>query len=310
LTDDLTVHNISLNEIINNKSTMLLSMTGYGTASAEYKGKTISAELKSVNGKFADVNVRLPFAYRDKETEIRNELAKKFERGKIELYVSVNGSSKAGSAINHETFESYLKTLKALEKKFKLPPTDYMRAILSFPETTKQTEVVADEKDWTAVSKVLEKAEKAFENFRRREGEELEKDFAQRINMILKLLVETEPLGEQRETKLREKINSGLNEWIASEKIDRNRMEQEMIFYIERMDFTEEKTRLKSHCDYFMQTMAEKISNGKKLSFITQEIGREINTIGSKANDAEIQKIVVRMKDELEKIREQLMNVL
>jgi len=289
---------------------MLLSMTGYGTFSTEYKGKTITAEIKSVNSKFADISVRLPNPYRDKETEIRNGIAKKFERGKIELYVSINGNSKTSSSINTETFEAYLKTLKSLEKKFKLPPTDYMRAVLAFPETTKQTEVAADEKEWTAVSKVLEKAEKAFENFRRREGEELEKDFALRINMILKLLLETEPLGIQRETKLRQKINAGLSEWLASEKIDRNRLEQEMIFYIERMDFTEEKTRLKSHCDYFMVTMAEKVSNGKKLSFITQEIGREINTIGSKANDAEIQKIVVQMKDELEKIREQLMNVL
>ena len=289
---------------------MLLSMTGYGTASAEYKGKTVSAELKSVNGKFADVNVRLPFAYRDKETEIRNEFAKKYERGKIELYVSVAGTAKTVSAINHNTFESYLKTLKALEKKFKLPPTDYMRAILSFPETTKQTEVAADEKEWSTVSKVIEKAKKAFEDFRSREGELLENDFMFRINTILKLLVETEPLAAKRETYLRNKINAGLNEWIASEKIDRNRLEQEMIFYIERMDFTEEKIRLKEHCDYFLLTMAENISNGKKLSFITQEIGREINTIGAKANDAGIQKIVVQMKDELEKIREQLMNVL
>lgn len=289
---------------------MLLSMTGYGTASAEFKGKTISAELKSVNGKFADVNVRLPFAYRDKETEIRNEFAKKYERGKIELYVSVSGTAKTVSAINHDTFESYYKTLKSLEKKFKLPPTDYVRAILAFPETMKQPEAASDEKEWASVSKVIEKARKAFENFRSREGELLERDFVIRINTILKLLLETEPLASKRETYLRNKINAGLNEWLASEKIDRNRLEQEMIFYIERMDFTEEKIRLKEHCDYFLLTMAEKISNGKKLSFITQEIGREINTIGAKANDAGIQKIVVQMKDELEKIREQLMNVL
>lgn len=289
---------------------MLLSMTGYGTASAEFKGKTISAELKSVNGKFADVNVRLPFAYREKETEIRNEFAKKYERGKIELYVSVAGTAKTGSAINHDTFESYYKTLKALEKKFKLPPTDYLQAILSFPELMKQPEAAADEKEWTTVSKVIEKARKAFESFRSREGKLLERDFVIRINTILKLLLETEPLAAKRETYLRNKINSGLTEWIASEKIDRNRLEQEMIFYIERMDFTEEKIRLKEHCDYFLLTMAENISNGKKLSFITQEIGREINTIGAKANDAGIQKIVVQMKDELEKIREQLMNVL
>src|SRR5258706_4392073 len=177
---------------------MLLSMTGYGTASVEYKGKNISAELKSVNGKFADVNVRLPFAYRDKETEIRNDLAKKFERGKIELYVSISGNSKAASAINFDTFESYYTTLKALEKKFKLPPTDYLRTILSFPETTKQSEVTADEKEWTSVNKVIVGAEKAFEIFRKREGDLLEKDFALRINTILKLLLETEPLATQR----------------------------------------------------------------------------------------------------------------
>jgi len=289
---------------------MLLSMTGYGTASAEYKGKTISAEIKSVNGKFADINVRLPFAYRDQETAIRNDLSKKFERGKIELFVSISGKSKSGSVINYDTFESYYKTLKELEKKFKLPPTDYVRTILSFPETTKLSEAVQDEKEWGAVRKIIEKAEKAFANFRKREGELLENDFKQRINSILKLLIESESLAVLRETNLRKKINSGLNAWIDSEKIDRNRLEQEMIFYIEKMDFTEEKTRLKAHCDYFIVTMEEKISNGKKLSFITQEIGREINTIGAKANDAGIQKIVVQMKDELEKIKEQLMNVL
>ncbi|HLG34556.1 MAG TPA: YicC/YloC family endoribonuclease [Bacteroidia bacterium] len=289
---------------------MLLSMTGYGTASAGYKGKTISAELKSVNGKFADVNVRLPFAYRDKETEIRNNLAKKFERGKIEFYVAISGGPKSTSVINDDTFESYYKTLKALEKKFKLPPTDYLRTILSFPETTKPSEAVQDEKEWASVIRVMEKAEKAFENFRRREGELLEKDFVVRINTIQKLLVASEPLAAKREMYLRNKIESGLSELIASEKIDRNRLEQEMIFYIERMDFTEEKIRLKEHCDYFILTMEEKISSGKKLSFITQEIGREINTIGAKANDAGIQKIVIQMKDELEKIREQLMNVL
>ena len=289
---------------------MLLSMTGFGTATAEHKGKIISAELKSVNSKFADVNVRLPNVYRDKETEIRNALAKKFERGKIELYVSITGGTKTASAINTEAFETYYKSLKALEKKFKLPPTDYLGAVLSFPEVTKQTESASDEKEWTAVSKVMEMAERAFENFRKHEGEELQKDFSQRISAILNLLKESEPHEARRETNLRNKIQSGLQEWIASEKIDRNRLEQEMIFYIERMDFTEEKTRLKAHCDYFMDTMDEKISNGKKLSFITQEIGREINTIGSKANNADIQKIVVQMKDELEKIREQLMNVL
>ena len=288
---------------------MLASMTGYGTASSEYKGKIITVELKSVNGKFADVNVRLPFAYRDKETEMRNSLSKKFERGKMELYVSIAGN-KSSSTVNLDAFEYYYKSLKALEKKFKLPPTDYLRTILSFPELTRQTETMSDEKEWAAVNKVIEGAEKAFENFRRREGGQMEKDFALRINSILKLLLESEPLEGKRETALRSKLLLGLNEWMASEKIDRNRMEQEMIFYIEKMDFTEEKIRLKAHCDYFMQTMAEKNSNGKKLSFITQEIGREINTIGAKANDAEIQKIVVQMKDELEKIREQLMNVL
>ena len=288
---------------------MLFSMTGYGTAAAEFKGKTITAELKSVNGKFADVNVRLPFAYRDKETEMRNSLSKKFERGKIELHVSIAGN-KSAAAVNLAAFESYYNSLRALEKKFILPPTDYLRTILSFPETTKQSDTVADEKEWAAVGKAIEKAEHAFETFRRREGGQLEKDFALRINIILKLLLQSVPLEEKRETALRSKILLGLNEWIASEKIDRNRLEQEMIFYIEKMDFTEEKIRLKAHCDYFMQTMAEKVSNGKKLSFITQEIGREINTIGAKANDAEIQKIVVQMKDELEKIREQLMNVL
>ena len=288
---------------------MILSMTGYGTATAEYKGKTITAELKSVNGKFADVNIRMPLAYRDKEIEIRNELAKKYERGKIELIISVAGTAATAFNINMDVFESYYKELKQAEKKFKLPPTDYLKTILSFPETTR-SDSNGDEKEWAEIAATITKAEKRFEEFRKHEGKQLEKDFVMRINNITALLEQTGPHEKRREENIRKKINAGLKEWIAEENIDRNRLEQEMIFYIEKMDFTEERTRLRSHCSYFLQTISEKESNGKKLSFITQEIGREINTIGSKANDAEIQKMVVQMKDELEKIREQLMNVL
>jgi uncharacterized protein (TIGR00255 family) len=288
---------------------MILSMTGYGTASVEHKGKTITAELKSVNGKYADVNVRLPNAYRDKEIEVRNELAKKFERGKIELIVFVSGDSAAPFSINMDVFESYYKTLKQVEKKFKLPPTDYLKTILSFPEISRTADA-NDEKEWGVIAAIIAKAEKHFEDFRKHEGKQLEKDFVLRINNIIKLLQQAEPHENQRGENIRKRINAGLKEWISEENIDRNRLEQEMVFYIEKMDFTEEKTRLRSHCSFFLQTISDKEANGKKLSFITQEIGREINTIGSKANDAEIQKIVVQMKDELEKIREQLMNVL
>jgi uncharacterized protein (TIGR00255 family) len=289
---------------------MILSMTGYGTASAEYKGKTITAELKSVNGKYADVNVRLPMVYRDKEIELRNELAKKFERGKIELIISVAGASDSSFQINMDAFAEYYKSLKQVEKKFKLPPTDYLGTILSFPEATRASDGGSDEKEWAVISSTIAKAEKLFESFRKHEGAQLEKDFTLRVNNIAKLLVQAEPHEKQREENIRKRINAGLKEWMNEENIDRNRLEQEMVFYIEKMDFTEEKIRLRSHCSYFLQTLAEKEANGKKLSFITQEIGREINTIGSKANDAEIQKLVVQMKDELEKIREQLMNVL
>jgi len=289
---------------------MILSMTGFGTASAEYKGKNITAELKSVNGKFADVNIRLPLAWRDKETEVRNELAKKFERGKIELVVYVAGAAQSSFQINMDAFESYYKTLKQVEKKFKLPPSDYLRTILSFPEATRPADATGDEKEWTVIANTITKAQKLFEEFRRHEGKQLEKDFVQRINNINKLLERAEPHEKQREENIRKRINAGLKEWMREENIDRNRLEQEMVFYIEKMDFTEEKIRLRSHCSYFLQTVSDKEANGKKLSFIAQEIGREINTIGSKANDAEIQKIVVQMKDELEKIREQLMNVL
>lgn len=288
---------------------MILSMTGYGAASAEHKGKTITAELKSVNGKYADVNVRLPGIYRDKEIEIRNDLAKKFERGKIELVVSVAGNGATSFNINMDVFESYYKSLKQVEKKFKLPPTDYLKTILSFPEISRSAEA-GDEKEWAVIAAAIAKAEKHFEEFRKHEGKQLEKDFVLRINNIAGLLRQVEPYEKQREENIRKKINAGLKEWISEENIDRNRLEQEMVFYIEKMDFTEEKTRLRSHCSYFLQTISEKEPTGKKLSFISQEIGREINTIGSKANDAEVQKIVVQMKDELEKIREQLMNVL
>src|SRR5687767_396540 len=161
---------------------MILSMTGYGTASAEYKGKTITAELKSVNGKFADVNVRLPLAYRDKETEVRNELAKKFERGKIELTVFVAGAAGSPFQINMDAFAGYYKALKQVEKKFKLPPTDYIGTILSFPEATRASDSSGDEKEWTVILGAIAKAEKLFESFRKHEGEQLEKDFVMRIN--------------------------------------------------------------------------------------------------------------------------------
>src|SRR5689334_5581826 len=236
---------------------MILSMTGYGTATAEYKGKTITAEIKSVNGKYADVNVRLPLAYRDKEMEIRNELSKKFERGKIEMIISVTGASDSSFQINMDAFGEYYKALKQVEKKFKLPPTDYMGTILSFPEATRSSDGKGDEKEWTVIVAAIAKAEKLFENFRKHEGAQLEKDFVLRINNIAKLLAQAEPHEKRREENIRKKINAGLKEWMSEENIDRNRLEQEMVFYIEKMDFTEEKTRLRSHCSYFLQTLSE-----------------------------------------------------
>ncbi len=289
---------------------MIRSMTGFGSATAEYKNKTISIDIKSLNSKYFDLNLRLPAAYRDKDLELRGELSRELERGKIEVLISVEtGEVAPSTSINKAAFEKYYSELKALDKKFKLDSTDFLNVILRLPDAVITQEENIDDKEWAFIKKTLDKAVKAFQQFRSKEGKFMEDDLRQRIASIEKSLKKIDETDGARIVNLRKRMQDNLDEHFSSENIDKNRFEQELLFYIEKMDISEEKVRLRSHCEYFISTMKEEAS-GKKLGFISQEIGREINTLGAKANDADIQKLVVEMKDELEKMKELLMNVL
>ena len=290
---------------------MISSMTGFGNAVEEYGNKIITAEIKSVNSKFFDLSLRLPAAYKDKDLEIRSELGKSLERGKVDVSLVIESHVvQKKISINTPLLKAYYDELKSLNDELHLNTTDYLGLILRMPEVLNAEKSVGDEEEWNLLKKVLDNALQAFQSFRKKEGATIEKDMKERIRSIDGLLISIEKLEPGRLTALRKKISGNLEEFIQSNNIDRNRFEQELIFYIERLDISEEKIRLRSHTDYFLKTMNENTSNGKKLAFITQEIGREINTIGSKANDAGIQKLVVEMKDELEKVKEQILNVL
>ena len=289
---------------------MLKSMTGYGKASAEFSGKKINVEIRSVNSKQLDLNLRTPYVYREKEGEIRTEVSKSIERGKADISVYVESGKEASTAIINKTLaKMYHKELKALAKDVKETNANILSLVMKMPDVMKAEREDLDEKEWKLVKSTLDKALRAFNKFRADEGKTLEKEFNTRLNGILTLLQEVEKVDPQRIKNIRERVLRNINEFVEKEKIDSNRFEQEMIYYLEKIDVTEEKLRLKTHCDYFLNTMKED-APGRKLGFISQEIGREINTLGSKANDAAIQKIVVQMKDELEKIKEQLLNVL
>jgi len=290
---------------------MIRSMTGFGNAVAESGNRTITVEIKSVNSKFFDLSLRLPSAYKDKDLELRSELAKDLERGKVDVSIQVDSpDAPKKTSVNVALVKAYYEELKSLSNDLQLGNSDYLSLILKMPEVLSTDKAVGDEKEWKLLKSTLGKALDAFQVFRKNEGKSIEKDFKGRIHEIESRLKDIEKIEPGRIAALRKKLSAGLEEFIQANNIDRNRFEQELIFYIEKIDISEEKVRLRSHCDYFLETMNESTSNGKKLAFITQEIGREINTIGSKANDADIQKLVVEMKDELEKIKEQILNVL
>lgn len=290
---------------------MIRSMTGFGNAVAESGSKTITIEIKSVNSKFFDLSLRLPSAYKDKDLELRSELAKDLERGKVDVSIVLDSPDSPGkTSINVTLVKAYHEELKSLSRELQLNTTDYLGLILKLPEVLNTGKAIADPEEWNKIKITLGKALKAFQQFRKKEGDSIEKDLKERNKQIELRLKEIEKLEPNRISAYRKKLTMNLEEFIQSNNIDRNRFEQELIFYIEKIDISEEKVRLRTHCEYFLKTIKEESSNGKKLAFITQEIGREINTIGSKANDAGIQKLVVEMKDELEKIKEQILNVL
>ncbi|HEU4717380.1 MAG TPA: YicC/YloC family endoribonuclease [Bacteroidia bacterium] len=286
------------------------SMTGFGKAVCELPQKKVTVEIRSLNSRQLDLNVRIPSLYREKEAEIRAAISKNVERGKVDFSIYVEASGESGSAtINEELATAYHRELKKLSDAIGEKRTDFLSLIIRMPDVLRNDRQELNEEEWEQVSAAVGQAVSAFNGFRDDEGKVLSGEFVQRIGIIRKKLEEIATLDPQRAANVRERLNKILSETTSAENIDKNRFEQELIYYLEKFDITEEKLRLSTHCDYFLETMKEP-SSGRKLGFISQEIGREINTIGSKANDAGIQKLVVQMKDELEKIKEQLLNVL
>lgn len=289
---------------------MIKSMTGFGKASLELNDKTINVEIRSLNSKNADISLRLSSSLRNYELELRNELSKQLERGKIDLSIFIESkTAETPVEINVELAKAYHTQLKNLAQALNEPLQEVVSQVLRFPDVMKNERKEADENEWKQIKKCIDLAIAQLNNFRETEGKSLQKDFEDRLGKIEHCLEEIKKLDTLRTQNIKERIKNNLAETIGLDKIDKNRLEQELIYYIEKLDINEEKVRLKTHLDYFKETCKEN-SAGRKLNFISQEIGREINTIGSKANDAAIQKLVVLMKDELEKIKEQSNNVL
>ncbi len=286
-------------------------MTGFGTATASYLNKTITVEVKSVNSKFFDLMLRLPSVYKEKEYELRSDLSRTIERGKVDFSITVDSpEATKKTSINGALFKSYYDDLKNIQLQYQTGESDLMRIILGLPDVMSNDKQSVTEEEWGKIKAIVNSSLQSFNSFRLAEGASMQKDLEGRIASINDKLEELEKFEEGRIEQVRKRLSGSLEEFIQTQNIDRNRLEQELIFYIEKFDISEEKVRLRTHCNYFLETLKSDASNGKKLAFISQEIGREINTIGSKANDAEMQKIVVNLKDELEKIKELLLNVL
>lgn len=292
---------------------MILSMTGYGKAVVTYKEKKINVEIKSLNSKNFDLSTRIAPLYREKEMEVRQTLANLLERGKVDfsLWIEKDAALDA-TPINAQLVKNYYQQIKNIATEIGIPePNDWFSTLLHLPDVTTKTEIeILEEDEWNVTKQAIDKAVECLIDFRKQEGAALERKFHEKINNIEALLKSIEPYEESRVPKIKEKIIEGL-EQVAKVDYDRNRLEQELIYYIEKLDINEEKQRLANHLNYFRETMQEKGHGvGKKLGFIAQEMGREINTTGSKSNQAEMQNIVVKMKDELEQIKEQVLNVL
>ncbi len=290
---------------------MLQSMTGFGKASAQFADKKITVEIKSLNSKQFDLSMKMPSLYREKELIIRSMVAKVLDRGKVDL--SIYTESPEGDrnvTINHKLAQLYLDQIRELGAKTGLKePDGLLTSILGFPEVLKTERPELSDEEWNVVQEAVENAAAALNEFRLSEGKRLETDIVQRVKNIETLTTDLEPHLDERIKEVRQRIQNNIAELIQKEQADQNRLEQEIVYYLEKLDITEEEIRLKSHCKYFLDTLNESSEAGKKLGFISQEMGREINTMGSKANYVPIQQLVVQMKDELEKIKEQLLNI-
>ncbi len=286
-------------------------MTGYGKSVAELPNKKITVEVKSLNSKQLDISTRLPYIYKEKDISVRNTVSRKLNRGKIDLNINVETISKnVSTKINHDILKQYLQDLKPLVAELGVSePNDWISTLLQLPDVMKQEIEELDEDEWAVIEKAIDNSLEGVIEFRLQEGAMLKNILSEKIENIRQLLIEIEPYESERLEKVKSKITEGLTN-LENADYDKNRFEQEMIYYIEKLDVSEEKNRLSNHLDYFIETMNDEVSQGKKLGFITQEIGREINTLGSKSNHSEMQRIVVQMKDELEQIKEQILNIL
>jgi uncharacterized protein (TIGR00255 family) len=291
---------------------MIKSMTGYGSSIKDLDNGKYTVEIKSLNSKFLELNIKLPKAFSDKEFFLRTECSKLIERGKVMLSITseTNDAGLKAASINKDLLKHYFTELKTAAQELGENSQDLMSIAVSLPEVVKYDENAVSEDEWKQMLETFYQAINNFQQFRADEGRVLEIDLISRIEGILNLMSLVERDEPNRVPAIKEKLNNMLATAVGAENVDQNRLEQELIYYIDKLDITEEKVRLKSHCNYFVETLMDKDANGKKLGFISQEIGREINTMGSKANDANIQRYVVGMKEELEKIKEQLLNVL
>ncbi len=291
---------------------MIKSMTGYGKSVADIQHQKLMVEIRTLNSKQLDINMRVPQSFREKEIELRAMLREQLQRGKIDFSISREPSENTvGPILNKTLAHHYYNQLKAFAKEVGSEESDdFLALITRFPDIFAADQTVLAVDDWHALLEAVKDAMAKVTLFRAHEGRVLEKDFRQRIATILQLLSQIDTFEMARVERVKERIIKSLNENISDIHYDKNRLEQEMIYYLEKLDVTEEKIRMKKHCDYFLEVLDSEETVGKKLAFVLQEIGREINTLGSKSNDADMQKIVVLMKDELEKVKEQMLNIL
>jgi uncharacterized protein (TIGR00255 family) len=291
---------------------MIKSMTGYGKSSVSIENRSITVEIRTLNSKQLDINLRLPQNLKEKEINIRKMISNALIRGKIDVGITLdNNSADEAPVIDKDMAKHYHKELLKLSDSLKIDSTsDFLELVVKMPDVFTQREKAINENDSLQFEKCIEKAVEAVDNSRIKEGADLEEDFKMRIDNILNLLEEVNNYDKNRIERIRNRIKGNIAKFANDPEMDQNRIEQEIIYYIEKIDITEEQVRLKNNCKYFLENLNNEKSSGKKLGFITQEIGREINTLGSKANDSDLQRIVVLMKDELEKIKEQLFNIL
>ena len=285
---------------------MILSMTGFGRGEGVFEGKKITIDIKSLNSKSFDLNIKIPLRYKEKEFEIRKMLNDRIQRGKVDCYVNMESLNNASDVkINNELVDAYMQELKKVAGDG--PDFEYLKMAIRMPDVISTKSDALNEDEWVFLIELIEETVTKFENFRSTEGEILQQELSRNIKKIESYLTQVEPYEMVRMDAVKERYRNSLNEF---DQIDETRFYQEMAYYTEKLDIAEEKIRLTQHLKYYQEVMANEKFNGKKLGFISQEIGREINTLGSKANHAEIQKLVVMMKDELEKIKEQTLNVL